>query len=153
MLQCSVLMHACRHLDVRVELKQGATSRFHRSPCRQLHTTRIAQAFKTVSKKKKNEKAKLAAAGVSQTALLPLMQLLDVLEYLVLHNLSLAPDSQPQPYSPQEVLAVQSHLNHANAHVSTAQLQEFLKARLDIKLSSSLAMLALANLVSRFAEP
>ena len=46
-LQCSVLMHTCRHLDVRVELKQGATSRFHRSPCGQLHTTRIAQAFKS----------------------------------------------------------------------------------------------------------
>ena len=100
-----------------------------------------------------NEKAKLAAAGVSQAALLPVMQLLDVLEYLVLHNLSLAPDSQPQPYSPQEVLAVQSRLNRANAHLSTAQLQEFLKARLDIKLSSSLAVLALANLVSRLPEP
>ena len=39
-----------------------------------------------------------AAASVAQEAVLPVMQLMDALEYFILRNLSVAPDSQPQPY-------------------------------------------------------
>ena len=70
------------------------------------------------------------------TSVLLLTRRQDALEYLILRNLAVAPDSQPRPYSAQEVVAVQSHLDHTSAHLSAAQLARVFEG---IKLSSSLA--------------